>query len=124
MTVGARENRQQRSGCPIATTLSLVGDRWTLLIVRDMLCGKSKFGAFQDSPEKIPTNILTSRLQQMREDGLIEKRAYQEHPLRYEYTLTPKGRGLIPILQNISLWANEWEQQTWVSPEFFMELKP
>ena len=102
----------------------MIGDRWSLIIVRDMLCGKSKFKDFLESPEGIPTNILTSRLKNMVDNGLAEKQVYQDKPVRYQYVLTDKGRGLIPVLQNISLWANIWEPQTWAIPEFFLKLKP
>ena len=113
-----------RSRCSISCALEILGDKWTLLIVRDMMCSKSKFKEFLESPENIPTNILTDRLKQMVIDGLIEKRAYQDKPVRFEYILSEKGRGLIPILQNISQWANLWEPQTWTPPDFFMEMKP
>ena len=86
--------RFPRSGCPIATTLDLVGDRWTLVIARDMLMGKKRFAQFLTSPERITTNVLTERLSAMQEAGLIEKLAYQQRPIRFEYRLTKKGLGL------------------------------
>ena len=109
-----------RSGCPIASTLDLVGDKWTLVIVRDMINGKKRFNEFLDSPEKIPTNILTSRLKQMQENGLVKKRQYQERPVRNEYGLTELGRQLHPVLQEICRWANAHIQDTWVPPDSFM----
>jgi DNA-binding HxlR family transcriptional regulator len=80
-----RETKKLRSGCPIATTLDLLGDRWTLVIVRDMVMGKKRFGDFLKSPERIPTNILTDRLARLAEFGLLEKRSYQDNPVRFEY---------------------------------------
>ncbi len=112
---------QSRSNCPIATTLSFVGDRWTLVIVRDMLVGKKRFKEFLDSPERITTNILTDRLNSMERNGLVAKSAYQTNPTRFEYELTNKGIALHPVLQDMCLWANEHEPQTWAPPKSFMK---
>lgn len=112
-----------RSSCPIATTLDLVGDKWTLVIVRDLVTGKSRYGEFLESQEKITTNILANRLRRMEEVGLIEKRPYQKHPVRHEYHLTEMGTRLLPILQAMCRWANEFVDGTWVPPESFMSRK-
>lgn len=109
-----------RSGCPIASTLELVGDRWTLVIVRDMLNGKKRYGEFVDSPERITTNVLADRLTKMEAAGLVAKAPYQRRPMRYEYTLTEKGIGLLPVLQEICRWGNKHLPGTWVPPESFM----
>jgi DNA-binding HxlR family transcriptional regulator len=109
-----------RSGCPIATTLDLVGDRWSLVIVRDMVTGKTKFGEFLASPERIPTNILTDRLKRMEQTGLVRKQAYQTNPARYEYRVSDKGLALLPILQDMCRWANAFIPGTWTPPESFM----
>ena len=95
--------RAPRSPCPIATTLDLVGDRWTLVIIRDLVNGKSRFGEFLASPERITTNILSDRLVSMARDGLIEKVADQDRARRFTYRLTSKGEALLPILQDIVL---------------------
>jgi DNA-binding HxlR family transcriptional regulator len=110
----------QRSPCPIATALDVVGDKWTLVIVRDMLIGKTRFGAFLDSPEGIPTNILTDRLRRLEEAGLVDRRPYQDRPPRHEYTLTPAGEGLLPVLQAICRWGNAHIPGTWTPPASFM----
>ena len=112
-----------RSPCPIATTLDLAGDKWTLVIVRDMLTGKTRFGEFLASPEAIPTNILTERLKRMERTGLLLKSAYQSHPPRYEYRLSKKGRALHPILQDMCRWANAFIPGTWTPPTSFMVRK-
>ncbi len=112
--------RYPRSGCPIATTADLVGDRWTLVIVRDMLNGKKRFAEFMDAPERITSSILTDRLAFMAGIGLIEHRSYQQRPIRFEYTLTKKGRGLLPVLQEVSRWANRFMPETWTPPPSFM----
>ena len=98
----------KRSPCPIATTLDLIGDKWTLLIIRDIaLFGKHRNKDFQEAGERIPTNILASRLKRLVNNGLVEKRPYQDNPLRYEYYLTKAGEGLLPILKAMALWAEE-----------------
>ncbi len=109
-----------RSGCPIASTLDLLGDKWSFIIVRDMLIGKRKFGEFLNSPEGIPTNILTARLRRMEAAALVSRRPYQTNPVRYKYELTLKGEGLLPALQEICRWANEHIPGTWTPPESFM----
>ena len=113
--------REPRSGCPIATSLELVGDRWTLVLARDMLTGKSRFSEFLNSPERITTNILTNRLAAMEQNGLIERFPYQDRPPRYEYRLTEKGLALLPALQEICRWANLYLPGTWTPPDSFMQ---
>lgn len=110
-----------RSSCPIATTLDLLGDRWSMLLIRDMLIGKARFGEFLASPEGIPTNILASRLRQLEEAGLVEKRPYQTRPERFEYALTKQGEALLPVLQEVCRWANAYIEGTWRPPASFME---
>lgn len=119
--MAARWKRQSRSGCPIASTLDLVGDRWTLVIIRDMFTGKKRFSEFLASPERITTNILTDRLSLMEEVSLIEKSAYQKRPLRFDYELTKKGWALLPVLQEMCRWANVFMPETWTPPKSFME---
>jgi DNA-binding HxlR family transcriptional regulator len=84
----------RRSPCAVACTLDLVGDKWSLLVVRDLLRGNVTYGELQNSPEGIPTNILADRLKRLEEARLIAKSAYQEHPVRYAYGLTEKGKAL------------------------------
>ncbi|MEM7222852.1 MAG: helix-turn-helix domain-containing protein [Pseudomonadota bacterium] len=112
-----------RSGCPIAATLELVGDRWSLVIVRDLLTGKRRFGEFLASPEGIPTNILAARLKRLEAAGLIEKRPYQSRPPRHDYVLTAEGEALLPVLQEMCRWANRHLPETWTPPDSFMRRK-
>ena len=96
----------KRSTCPITNTLDLIGDRWTLLIVRDMLLhNKHRYGEFLASDEGIPTNILADRLKRLEENGLIEKIPYQHNPVRYEYYLTDKGQDLEPLVREMVRWG-------------------
>ncbi|MBT4703117.1 MAG: helix-turn-helix transcriptional regulator [Rhodospirillaceae bacterium] len=115
------ETLSQRSGCPISTTLDILGDKWSLIIIRDMLTGKSRYGEFQDSPEGIPTNILAARLKRLEVAGLVLKSPYQERPVRFAYTLTESGKALKPVVQAICRWANEFFPETWVPPAYFMK---
>lgn len=94
-----------RSACPVACSLDLLGDRWTLLIVRDLFRGKTRYGEFQAAPEGIPTNILADRLVRLEDAGLISRAAYQNNPPRYAYTLTSKGTDLKPVLAALAGWA-------------------
>ena len=110
-----------RSGCPIAATLDLVGDKWSLVIVRDMLMGKRRYGEFLASPEGITTNILADRLKRMEDLGLVSKTPYQQHPPRYDYALTPAGVSLLPVLQAMCRWANKNIPDTWTPPKKFMK---
>jgi DNA-binding HxlR family transcriptional regulator len=95
----------KRSLCPVASTLDIIGDKWTLLVVRDLFAGKKTYKEFQESPEKIPTNILADRLKRLTEYEIIEKRPYQKHPIRYEYRLTAKGKDLGAVLMAMVHWG-------------------
>ncbi len=96
-----------RSPCAVACTLDLVGDKWSLLVVRDLLRGKVTYGELQNSPEGIPTNILADRLKRLEEAHLIAKSAYQEHPVRYAYELTEKGKDLNDVLLALVRWGKK-----------------
>src|SRR5262249_41121191 len=92
--------------CPIAGALDLVGDRWTLLVMRDVLLyGKRRFADFLASPERIATNILAERLARLERCGLIERRRYQERPVREEYHPTSRGQDLEPMLRELIRWG-------------------
>jgi DNA-binding HxlR family transcriptional regulator len=95
----------KRSRCPIANMLDLVGDKWSLLVIRDMLHGKATYGELLDSPEGIPTNILADRLRRLEGAGVIERSPYQERPVRYAYQLTEKGAALGDILLALVRWG-------------------
>jgi|TARA_B110000444_G_C18491039_1_gene433527 DNA-binding HxlR family transcriptional regulator len=88
-----------RSDCPIAKTLDLLGDKWTLLILRDVLIfSATTYTHFSQSVEHIPTNLLSQRLKKLVDEGLLEKKAYQNNPLRYEYLPTVKCKAVQPII--------------------------
>lgn len=97
---------RRRSFCPIACTLDILGDSWSLLIIRDMMkSGKTRYGEFLKSAERIPTNILAERLKRLERAGIIEKALLSEHPPRWEYHLTAKGTDLGPALGTIYTWG-------------------
>lgn len=104
----------RRSPCPIAGALDIVGDKWTLLVVRDLFLGKSTYGELQKSPERIPTNILADRLRRLEEAGLVGKERYQERPVRHTYRLTAKGMELGAILKELIAWGNRHLPDTYV----------
>jgi len=96
----------KRSDCPIATALDLVGDKWTLLLIRDIgLFDKHRNKDFQSGAEGIPSNILASRLKHLIEVGILEKRLYEKHPPRYEYYLTVAGKDLVPVVRSLAAWS-------------------
>lgn len=96
-----------RSACAIANSLDIVGDKWSLLVVRDLLLGKRTFGELASSPERIPTNILAERLERLEAAGIIVATPYQERPIRHAYTLTPKGRALGDVLLALVRWGKQ-----------------
>jgi DNA-binding HxlR family transcriptional regulator len=98
-------SKKKRSVCPVACTLDLIGDKWTLLVVRDMACGKQYFNDFCRSPERIATNILAERLERLVAHGLAEKHAPADQPGRDAYRLTAKGKSLGPVLTVIAEWG-------------------
>ena len=112
-----------RSTCPIANLLDIVGDKWTLLVVRDLLLlSKRRYGEFQNSPEAIPTNILADRLKRLEAAGLVKKEFYQDNPPRAEYFLTRKGADLEPVLKAMGKWGKQYIPgvvlpETFLSPE-------
>ncbi len=96
---------QQR--CPIARSLDIVGDRWTLLVIRDLGRGHTKFGDLMRELRGIAPNVLSDRLKLLEEEGLVTSTLYSKHPPRAEYRLTAKGESLRPILRAFVEWGNE-----------------
>jgi len=103
--VNSAQGESRRSVCPIACTLDLVGDKWTLLIVRDLMSGKSHFKEFLASPENIATNILADRLARLASNGLIERYPSSDIAGREAYRLTEKGRSLRALVGQIKAWG-------------------
>jgi len=94
--------------CPVARTLDIIGDRWTMLIVRDLvLHGPRKFADLQRSLPRASPNTLSDRLKTLEEHGVVTRRFYEDHPPRAEYLLTPKGDDLRPILRALRIWGEK-----------------
>ncbi len=103
--------KQRRSACPVSCTLDILGDKWTLLVIRDLLRGFSHYNDFLKAPENITTNILANRLKKLKQENLIYKKPYQHNPLRYEYHLTDKGTDLKPMFKEIVHWAAKYKKE-------------
>jgi len=102
-----------RSTCPISTALELVGDRWTLLVIRDlMFAGKRHFREFLKSEEGISSNVLADRLNSLVEDGIVTRRDDPTHAQKAIYSLTDKGLNLLPVLLAMSAWAQKYHPRT------------
>ncbi len=93
--------------CSVARTLGLIGERWTLLVIREAFDGVRRFDDFQAHLD-IARNVLTDRLQRLVDAGVLEKRRYQEKPPRYEYRLTEAGRDLFPVISALMAWGDRW----------------
>lgn len=93
--------------CPVARTLDMIGDRWTLLIVRDLFLGRTRFKDFLTSSPGLPPKVLSDRLKKLEEQRLVQRVVYSQHPLRAEYRLTDKGRSLEPVMEAIARWGLE-----------------
>lgn len=95
----------RRSVCPVACTLDLIGDKWTLLVVRDLFAGKSRFTEFTHSPEHIATNILADRLERLCTAGVVHAEPCAQREGSSSYALTPRGRELYSVLEAIRDWG-------------------
>jgi DNA-binding HxlR family transcriptional regulator len=110
----------ERSRCPIAVTLDTLGDRWSLVIVRDLFAGKRRFSEFLASPEGIKRNILAERLKRLESAGILRRIRYQQRPDRFEYHLTKAGAHLLPIIQSIARWAHAFVPGVWEPSAAFL----
>ena len=97
--------------CSIAAALSVLGEKWSLLVVRELALNVHRFDQIARNTGA-PRDILTSRLRRLEAEGVLEKHRYQDHPPRYEYRLTPAGDELRPILLSLSQWGERWTEQS------------
>ena len=112
----------RRSDCPISFALDLFGDRWTLLVIRDLAFkGKDSFSDFLASDEGIARNVLADRLASLETKGFIEKHAHPDDGRRSVYSLTERGRSLIPVLVEMILWSAQEDPETGVEQDFVEE---
>lgn len=103
------ETSKKRSDCPLSCSLDIFGDKWSLLIIRDLMFGnKCTYNDFLKSAEGIATNILATRLKGLEENGIIEKSAHPDSKAKILYRLTPKGIDLLPIIVEIYIWSDKY----------------
>ena len=95
--------------CPVETTLTLIGDKWKVLILRDLMPGTKRFGELKKSVGNVSQKVLTAQLRAMEESGLVNRKVYAEVPPRVEYSLTELGKSLKPILDSMYAWGNEYK---------------
>jgi DNA-binding HxlR family transcriptional regulator len=103
----ARNENSAVTVCPVARSTEVVGDRWTLLVLRELYMGASKFEEIQIQTEATP-QMLATRLKSLEADGMIERHPYNEKPLRYEYRLTEKGKAFYPVIHALRAWGETW----------------
>ena len=101
--------KKELPACPVETTLTLIGDKWKVLILRDLLPGKKRFGELKKSLGKVSQKVLTAQLRDMESNGLVSRKVYPEVPPRVEYSLTELGQSLKPILDAMQDWGEEYK---------------
>lgn len=121
----ATANETFKSVCPVHRALVLVGDRWTLLLIRDLFFRKCRYyGDFLKGPEKISSNILANRLQKLEAEGIVTRQPMTSEPGRFGYFPTPKAIDLIPVLVEMMIWADcHYPAKAAYQPEAWKELK-
>lgn len=105
------EKIKELPACPVETTLTLIGNKWKVLIIRDLLTGTKRFGELKKSIGSVSQKVLTSQLRDMEEDGLVHREVYAEVPPRVEYSLTELGLSLKPILDVMVTWGENYKNQ-------------
>ena len=103
------KTEKELPACPVETTLTLIGDKWKVLILRDLLTGTKRFGELKKSIGNVSQKVLTAQLRAMEENGLLTRTVYAEVPPRVEYTLTDLGKSLKPILDAMWNWGEEYK---------------
>jgi DNA-binding HxlR family transcriptional regulator len=102
----------RRSPCPVSCSLDILGDKWTLLIIRDMILGSTRFKEFESSPENIPTSVLADRLYRLTENNIIKQTTSKDGSKHAAYVLTSKGNDLFAVIKNLRDWGLKWEKGT------------
>ncbi len=103
--------KKELPACPVEITMGLIGEKWKVLIVRDLLTGTKSFGELKKSVTGITQKVLTTNLRQMESSGLVKRKVYPEVPPRVEYSLTETGLSLKPILDSMVEWGNEYKRK-------------
>ena len=104
------QEHKELPACPVETTLMLIGSKWKVLILRDLLPGTKRFGELKRSIGNVSQKVLTAQLRDMEEKGLVDRKVYPEVPPRVEYSLTELGRSLKPILDAMQEWGNGYKE--------------
>lgn len=104
-------NKHDLPACPVETTLVLIGSKWKVLIIRDLMHGTKRFGELKKSIGQISQKVLTAQLREMEDQGLVSRKVYAEVPPRVEYTLTETGHSLKPILDSMWAWGASYKEQ-------------
>lgn len=104
-----QKTNKELPSCPVETTLTLIGDKWKVLILRDLMPGTKRFGELKNSIGSVTQKVLTAQLRDMEESGLVNRKVYAEVPPRVEYSLTELGQSLKPILDAMSSWGEEYK---------------
>lgn len=105
----AMQTTRELPACPVETTLMLIGDKWKVLILRDLMPGTKRFGELKKSIGSVSQKVLTAQLRDMEANGLVDRKVYAEVPPRVEYSLTEVGRSLKPILDAMGCWGEEYK---------------
>ncbi len=106
------KNKKDLPECPVETTLSLIGDKWKILILRDLLAGTKRFGELRKSVGSVSQKVLTENLRKMEGDQLVSRKVYAEVPPRVEYSLTELGKSLNPVLLSMKKWGTAYKKNT------------
>lgn len=107
--MAARIDGKALPACPVETTLLLIGDKWKVLILRDLMPGTKRFGELKKSIGSVSQKVLTAQLRDMEQNGLVHRKVYAEVPPRVEYSLTDLGKSLKPILEALRIWGEEFQ---------------
>ena len=105
------QQKKELPACPVETTLMLIGDKWKVLILRDLMPGTKRFGELERSIGSVSQKVLTAQLRAMEEKGLVARKVYAEVPPRVEYSLTELGKSLQPILDAMRTWGENYKNQ-------------
>ena len=103
--------KKELAACPVETTLTLIGDKWKVLILRDLMPGTKRFGELKKSVGNVSQKVLTAQLRAMEESGLVNRKVYAEVPPRVEYSLTELGKSLKPILDSMRAWGEAYKDK-------------
>ena len=109
------DNLKELPDCPVETTLTLIGDKWKVLILRDLLPGTKRFGELKISIGSVSQKVLTAQLRDMEQSGLVNRKVYAEVPPRVEYSLTELGKSLQPILDAMSNWGEGYKEKAFLN---------